>query len=169
MTFRAQILAIGLLVPLLAHTESVDLALVTLKKLVEAVRTGSAETVVELTHPKVHEMVGGRETMLATLSQTFESSKAAGHRLQRVEIGKPSALGRDGRRVFIFFPYIGLSGGNENTTTIQAFYLGISDDNGGSWKFVDGSRMDQRSVRIFIPSYSGQPALPSVKHTTERK
>lgn len=168
MTMRVRLLFLAILFPILAHAEPAQVALFTLKRLVEAVRTGNSETVVELTYPKVHEMLGGREMMLTTLSQTFEAARSAGHTLRQVVIGKPSSIGNDGKRLFIFFPYIGVSGGNGSTTTIEAFYLGISEDNGNSWKFVDGSRMDQRAVKIFIPSYSGHPALPKIKHTTER-
>lgn len=167
---RARIpLLLAMLFPLLTYAEPVDVALVTVKQLVQAVRAGNAETVVDLTHAKVHEMLGGREKMLATLSETFGLARAAGHKLSKVEIGQPSSLGHDGKRLFLFIPYISVAGSNQQTTTIEAFYLGISEDNGASWKFVDGSRMDQQSVKIFIPSYSGQPALPSVRRITERK
>jgi hypothetical protein len=169
MNLRIGILLLALICPLLAYAQPAEVALATLQRLVEAVRTGDAETVVNLTHAKVHEMAGGREKMLIILTETFQSAKNAGHKLDQVVIGQPSSFGRNGKQLFIFVPYIGRSRNNERSTTIEAFYLGISEDSGASWRFVDGSRMGQQNIKIFIPSYSGQPPLPSTKHTTERR
>lgn len=165
----ARLLFIALIIPGFAYASPTAKALATMQRLVDAVRIGDAKAVVNLTHPKVHELAGGREKILSVLTETFLSAKITGHTLDRVVIGKPSALGRDGKQIFLFVPYIGVSSNNERSTTIEAFYLGISADDGDTWRFVDGSRMDQQTIKLFIPSYSGEPPLPRTKHTVERR
>jgi len=167
-SYIMRMLILALICPGFAYAQPTSEALSTVQRLLEAVRTGEAITVVNLTHPKVHELAGGREKMLSLLTETFRSAKAAGHKLDKVVIGKPSALGRDGEQVFLFVPYIGVSSNKERSTTIEAFYLGISADSGQTWRFVDGSRMDQNNIKLFIPSYSGTPPLPRTKHTIEQ-
>lgn len=169
MNHRIVALLLAFVFPLFASAQPTEVAKATLEKLVDAIRTGDAGTVVNLTHPKVHGMVGGREKMLAALTETFRSARNTGHKLDQIVVGQPSPLGRDGKQIFVFFPYVGVSSNNEISTTIEAFYLGVSEDSGLNWKFVDGSRMDQRNIKMFIPSYSGQPPLPSTRRTTERK
>lgn len=165
----ARILLIILICPGLAYAQPTAEALSTLQKLVDAVRIGDAKAVVNLTHPKVHELAGGCEKMLSVLTETFQSAKINGHTLDRVVVGKPSALGRDGKQIFLFVPYVGVSSNNERSAKIEAFYLGISADDGDTWRFVDRSRMDQQTIKLFIPSYSGEPPLPRTKHTVERR
>lgn len=167
--YITRILLLALICPGFAYAQPTAEALATVQRLLEAVRKGEARTVVNLTHPKVHELVGGREKMLSVLTDAFQSAKIAGHKLDQVVIGQPSAIGRDGEQVFLFVPYIGVSSNKERSTTIEAFYLGISADAGDTWRFVDGSRMDQQNIKLFIPSYSGTPPFPRTKHTVERR
>lgn len=164
-----RLLLILLICPRFAYAQPTVEALATLQRLVDAVRMGDAKAVVNLTHPKVHELAGGREKMLSVLTETLQSAKITGHKRDRVVIGKPSALGRDGKQIFFFVPYVGVSSNNERSATIEAFYLGISADDGDTWRFVDGSRMDQQTIKLFIPSYSGEPPLPRTKHMVERR
>lgn len=167
--YIARMLLLSLIFPGFAFAEPTAEALTTVHSLLEAVRIGEAKAVIDLTHPKVHELTGGRQKLLSVLTETFRSAKIAGHKLDQVVIGQPSALGRDGKQVFLFIPYIGVSSIKERHTTIEAFYLGISADAGNTWRFVDGSRMDQQNIKLFIPSYSGDPPLPRTKHTVERR
>jgi hypothetical protein len=43
-----------------------------------------------------------------------------------------------------------------------SYFIGRSADGGVSWHFVDGGSLDADQIRIVIPSYDGQPPLPSV-------
>lgn len=165
----ARMLLLALIYPGLAFAQPTTEALATAQKLLEAVRTGDAKGVVNLTHSKVHELVGGREKMQSLLTETFRSARIAGHKLDRVVLGQSSEIGRDGKNIFLFIPYTGVSSNSGHSTTIEAFYLGISADAGNTWKFVDGSRLNQQNIKLFIPSYSGEPPLPTTKHTYERR
>lgn len=165
----AALLTAAVLFPVCTFAQPAETAMATVRKLVNAVRGFDAQTVVDLTDPEVHELMGGRDKMLAALTTTFKAAKDSGNRLERVELGVPSTLGRDGRNLFLFVPYNATSSNRERSTTIQAFYLGKSADNGATWRFVDGSRIDQQSILLFLPAYRGEPPLPGTKHVTERK
>ncbi|MCK7494823.1 MAG: hypothetical protein MZW92_29710 [Comamonadaceae bacterium] len=95
--------------------------------------------------------------------------KSAGHNPDEAKLGQPSALGRDGEQFFVFVPYIAVSGNKDRTTTIEAFYLGISSGTSNAWTFVDGSRINSQNIKLFIPSYSGNPPLPQTKHTVVQR
>lgn len=65
MSYIMRMLILALICPGFAYAQPTSEALSTVKTLLEAVRTGEAITVVNLTHPKVHELAGGRENALA--------------------------------------------------------------------------------------------------------
>ena len=101
------------ILPLLAHAQPTEVAMANVKKLLQAVSTGDADTVVNLTNGKLHQMLGGREKMIATLTETFRSAQRAGHKLNQFSVGQPSPLGRDGKQIFLFIPYVGTFSNNE--------------------------------------------------------
>ena len=68
MSYIMRMLILALICPGFAYAQPTSEALSTVKRLLEAVRTGEAITVVNLTHPKVHELAGGREKMLSLLT-----------------------------------------------------------------------------------------------------
>ncbi|MGC1388435.1 MAG: hypothetical protein WA807_10545 [Steroidobacteraceae bacterium] len=45
-------------------------------------------------------------------------------------------------------------------TLSKAFFIGISEDNGVSWKFVDGQKTTPENIGSIIPGYGGATLPP---------
>lgn len=96
----------------------------------------------------------------AELNVTFENIRLAHPEAQQFDLGKPTEpFAGDGRQ-YIFIPY-------QETMTVKgqrysqtAYFIGVSENAGASWKFVDGIGFSERNIRTVIPSYAGGPLPP---------
>jgi hypothetical protein len=102
----------------------------------------------------------GLGELRAQLNVSFENLKLVHGETERFEFGAPgSTFAGDGKQ-YIFIPY-------QETMNIQgqrysqtAYFIGVSEDAGGSWKFVDGIGFSEKNIRTIIPSFSGGPLPP---------
>lgn len=95
----------------------------------------------------------------AELNVSFENIKLVHGETERFDLGAAgSPFSGDGKQ-YIFIPY-------QETMVIQgqrysqtAYFIGVSEDQGVTWKFVDGIGFSLKNIRTVIPSYNGG-ALP---------
>jgi hypothetical protein len=96
----------------------------------------------------------------AQLNVSFESIKLVHGQTERFDVGTAwSPFTGDGKQ-YIFIPY-------QETMNIQgqrysqtAYFIGVSEDAGASWKFVDGIGFSMKNIRTVIPSFTGGPLPP---------
>jgi hypothetical protein len=60
-----------------------------------------------------------------------------------------------GRR-YIFIPYTAVLVGMGRRVAAKSFFIGVSEDDGSSWKFVDGQRLTKDMIGQIIPGYVGK-------------
>ena len=102
----------------------------------------------------------GLGELRAQLNVSFENIKLVHGETERFELGTAgSPFPGDGRQ-YIFIPY-------QETMLIQgqrysqtAYFIGVSENSGESWKFVDGIGFSEKNIRTLIPSYGGAPLPP---------
>jgi hypothetical protein len=98
----------------------------------------------------------------AAQTRFFDALRENGSRYARFEItGTPVTFAKGGAR-YAFVPYRSASVLKEQRHESTSYFIGRSADGGVSWHFVDGGSLDADQIRIVIPSYDGQPPLPSV-------
>lgn len=139
------------------------------RDLVRAAAALDAEGVIALTHPRVHELSGGAAESQARLRATFASLRTKGlahelglRTLERAEILAPGKPWRASPQVLaVFVPYRAIEQSHHGRTAVRAFYLGLSEDGGRRWRFVDGAQLDSPRLRQFAPAWPGQPELPA--------
>jgi hypothetical protein len=96
----------------------------------------------------------------AELNVSFENIKLVHGETERFDLGTAgSPFPGDGKQ-YIFIPY-------HETMIVQgqrysqiAYFIGVSEDAGKSWKFVDGNGFSEKNIRTVIPSYGGGPLPP---------
>lgn len=150
-----------------AARDAASLALEQARRLAAAATALDADTVISLTSPRVYELSGDAAQARARVKAVFEDIKADGlsHELdlrtmESVQVRSPAPLLRSGKRLAAFLPYEGVERSIQGRVRVTAFYLGLSEDAGKTWRFVDGARLDGRSIKLFLPSYGGTPPLP---------
>jgi hypothetical protein len=117
------------------------------------------DKVADATFPAALQAAGGREHLIAATKQTFESSKI---QITRAVISSPSQLVDTGSRLFAVLPETLDLGVRGNSLRSESFLLGISDDRGRTWRFVDGAD-GSVSISKLIPDMPATVILPARK------
>jgi hypothetical protein len=96
----------------------------------------------------------------AQLNVSFENIKLVHGETERFDLGVAGSPFHGDGKQYIFIPY-------QETMVIQgqrysqtAYFIGVSEDAGVSWKFIDGIGFSEKNIRTVIPSYGGGPLPP---------
>ena len=141
------------------QAEKVDLRLDKLRnqaaKLYKAFDNNNSDEFTELIHPKIIEKFGSKEkfnSMMKNLakrnSETFESFASS--------VEKPLQIFEIDEQLFGVVPYKleGITFEKNKVVTIGSV-VGISNDNGENWKFVNGSKF-----KVLFPNAADQVQIP---------
>ena len=117
--------------------------------------SGDFEKMADLTHPKAFEIAGSRENYIAYMRKGFQMTKEIFESFSWT-IGTPSNLVEIDGQLFGIVPRT-LSGVTvKKTKTIQeGSIIGVSTDNGKTWKFVNGT-----NFKVFFPAYVDKISIP---------
>jgi hypothetical protein len=116
----------------------------------EALKKEDYAKVVDLTYPKVVELVGGREKMIDVLKVGMKKLKDEGFSFRSVEVAEPGEYVEEGKSTYVVVPTtteMSVPGGR---MVLRSYLLGISTDGGKAWTFVDGSGMGTVEKRKMI-------------------
>ena len=108
-------------------------------EIIAAIKKEEYAKVVDLTYPKVVELMGGREKMLAQLEAGMKQLKEKGFSFKSVEVGEPGDLLIEGKNTFAIVPTTTEMAAPGGKIVLESYLLGISADGGKAWTFVDGS------------------------------
>jgi hypothetical protein len=115
----------------------------------------------DLTYPKVVQMTGGREKMIAYLRSGTTRMKADGSVILSTDIGNPSAVTAAGPDLFSVVPTdteMKVKGGK---LKIKSFMIAVSSDAGKTWSFIDGGDVDDQKIRTVLPNLPATLKLPA--------
>jgi hypothetical protein len=93
------------------------------------------------------------------VAEVFGNLKAVGASYSKFDLAAPWPTFLIGQRTYAFVPYTYELLARGQTTFVQAFFVGVSDDGGRTWKFIDGVTIKPENVGIIIPRFGGG-ALP---------
>jgi hypothetical protein len=133
----------------------------------EAIKKEDYAKVIDLTYPKVIELMGGREKMIATLETGMKQLKEQGFAFRSLEVGEPGEFLAEGKNTFVVVPTtteMTVPGGK---MTIKSYLLGISPDGGKAWTFVDGNGIGTPEKReMVLPKLPEKLELPEPQKPT---
>jgi len=139
------------------------------QKCAKAILTNDYDTVVKYTHKRVIDGVGGKEAMIAALKDGTEQMRSQGISIVHVKIGDPQKPQKTGEWVTVLIPEtitMKVPGGK---FVQESCLLGISEDQGKSWVFLDvGPVTKEQLVQIF-PELDGKIQLPAKKQPVFNK
>ena len=116
--------------------------------------------VAEMTYPPLVEKVGGRDKMIASIKSGMEAMKAQGVSFQSVSVeDDPSDTVPNGSELYVVVPYTLKMNVPQGTLAAKTYVIGISGDNGKSWKFVNGAK-DMGRIKELLPNLPDQLKLP---------
>jgi hypothetical protein len=104
-----------------------------------AVASGNYARLVDLTYPKVVEMIGGRDKMIQTLQRGSEDMKAHGSAILGAEVDEPKEVVTAGDKRFAIVPMTVSVQVPDGTLRSKGFPIAVSEDRGKTWTFIDGA------------------------------
>jgi hypothetical protein len=118
--------------------------------------------IIDSTYPKLVEMGGGREKLLAATKAAMEQMAASGMEIISFKAEKPGSITGSGRDLATVVPTTLDMRVNAKTTMSQkSFLLAISSDGGSSWTFIDGSALTPEIVKAVLPESLHGIQLPA--------
>ena len=129
--------------------------------LVACLRALDAQCAARYTDTRFLEQQGAsRAELIAAADELNQNLRSLGAKYTRFDLGKPwTPFAGDGR-LYTFVPYTQTLEAGDRKATVTAYFIGLSDDQGASWTFVDGIHTSADTIRQVIPSYSGAPLPP---------
>jgi hypothetical protein len=126
------------------------------ERLVVCMKSFDAKCVVTLTYVMVFEDRGITDDELALrMTDMYQKLRFMGATYSSFELATAWKVILANGRYYIFIPYSAVVDVDGQKTSQQSFLLGVSEDSGISWKFVDGASVTQDNVVSIIPGYSG--------------
>jgi hypothetical protein len=126
-------------------------------RLVSCMKAFDAACANSFTYTKVLEAHGiSRSQLDQAVTNLYGNMKSTHVAYSRFDLEAPWSPFVKGGRSYVFVPYNAVLEGNGRKMTAKAFFIGISEDSGVSWKFVDGQQITKDTIGHVIPGYVGQ-------------
>jgi hypothetical protein len=133
-----------------------------IKTMLDAVTAGDAKTVISMTHPKVVERLGGSEKATAKTKAMMDDVKAKGNDFRMTELRQPAIAKNKGDYYAVAAYTLVINGGTKRVIQKTAA-IGISSDEGKTWKFINLDSEGEAKIRRVLPDLPRELAIP--KHT----
>jgi len=118
----------------------------------------------DLIHPKVIEMAGGRERMIAEMTKELKQMEAEGVVVLSSTCGEPTQFFRDGSEsLYAVLPTTSKIKAQTGIFQSESSMIAVSSDDGANWKLIDASGKDQGELKKLIPGVADRLKLPPDK------
>ncbi len=129
---------------------------------------GDFGAVVDLTHPRVISLMGGRAQMVGLLESGRKKFLDQGYEFRSLRVEEPSDLVVQGDEIYAVVPFSIVLKAPGGQVMAQGFALGVSPDRGRSWSFVNGDP-DSRLLRQVLPDLPERLRFPERRKATYEK
>jgi hypothetical protein len=109
---------------------------------------------------KLIELMGGKAAVEKTIRTGYGQMKEKGITFQSVKIGTPSAPAPYGPVNACLVPQTIIMNMPEGKLKIVSNLVGVSDDSGKTWVFIDTAQLSDDKLAILYPDLAGKLKLP---------
>jgi hypothetical protein len=107
-------------------------------------------------------LAGGRKAMAEVLARTKAKLADGGVEPVGAEVDPPTRVVAAGGKVFAIVPMRVTLKLRGTGVLVHSYMLGVSADDGQTWKFVDGSHLTRVMVEKLFPGFPSDLQLPEV-------
>jgi len=139
------------------------------RKLVDALARKDYATFIDLTYPKVVEIGGGREKLLARMTDEMKTMEMEGVTLLSSTTSPPTQFVSDAGGIYAVVPVTTKIKARDGVFQTEGSLIAVSTDGGQSWTFVDATGRDQTELKKVLPNFDKlkvPPEKPPVKVAT---
>ncbi len=136
------------------------------QKMMDATCAGDYRTVLDMTHPKVLESMGGKDAALKQIETAMNAIKGQGIAFKVIEVSTPTVM-KGGKDHYSVTPYSLLMTMPGKKITIASAVVGVSSDEGKSWKFLNLDEKGEKGVREMLPQLPAEMKIPKQEQKVE--
>ncbi len=129
----------------------------------QAMLKDDCEKILDLTHPEIIRMGGGRVRMLEAMKRVMEQMKAKGFEFQSAKIGDKVQLAAVADKRYAVIPLLLEIKTPDGLLSASSFLLGISPDKGKTWTFINGDKARDPAVKNLLSDLPPSLKLPERK------
>jgi len=129
------------------------------QKMMDATCSGDYSTVLDMTYPKVIEMMGGKEAALKEIEGAMKAIKGQGITFKVKEVNTPTVM-KGGKDHYSVTSYALLMTFGEKKVTLNSAVVGISTDEGKTWKYINLDDKGEKGVREMLPNLPAEMKIP---------
>jgi hypothetical protein len=118
---------------------------------------------IDLIYPKVVELAGGRERMLAAINKELKDMEGEGVTIIEATSGTPTQFLNDSGNIYAVVPTKLKMKAKDGIFLQEGAMIGVSSDGGARWSFVDASGKDQSELKTILPNVADKLNLPGEK------
>jgi hypothetical protein len=108
---------------------------------------GDVVAIVDRMHPKLLELLGGRDAAIATMAEVFERNDIA---IIDVEIGTPTGFYQAAGETVVFVPTKTIMRAGDQRILSLGYLAASRSSPDAPWVFVDGAGIDERRTLFYL-------------------
>jgi hypothetical protein len=133
------------------------------QKCADALLAGDYDTLIAYTHPKIVELMGGKEVMVETLKRGATAMATQGNAIEKIAMSVPDQPKTSDGVIYALVT---------ETLTIKApggkiikesAMVALSRDAGKKWMFIDADSVNDPNMKVAIPELVGKISPPAPK------
>lgn len=130
------------------------------RTVITAVEKGDVESMLDLTHPRILEITGGRAAMQGVLTMLMQQWKTKGLSYRLVEFPDPPTFHKGTENEFVLVPTHTVMVVPGKTIDSRQFQMGVRKLGETKWKYVDGAKLTPEFARMLFPDFPKEAVLP---------
>jgi hypothetical protein len=125
---------------------------------------------VDLLYPPFVDSMGGKKLFIEQVSKSMKQAAASGAYPETFTVGDAIDFAAVGNKVAVTIPFeLKLhEKGKETLTSTTGKLVGISNDNGKKWTFIDATSMRPIDILQFLPEFAGKLQVLATQPTPVR-
>ncbi|MEI6246991.1 MAG: hypothetical protein WCP67_00485 [Verrucomicrobiota bacterium] len=129
-----------------------------------AAAKGDADKVLQLTHPALHSLFGGKEPFEAATRLALKSL-AGKNVVEKVTFGLPTELLVAGVEEICFVPFVQIARAGDIRTRAESYFIAVHPAGQADWKFIDaaGLRKHPELLHQLFPGLPKEVVTPPNK------
>lgn len=129
----------------------------------DALLNGDYKKLIERTHTRIVQEMGGPEQAVAFVAEGIEAMKADGITMESVTIGDPSEPVAHEAMVAAIVPQNIILNTPKGRFRKEGHLLAISEDGGATWSYMDTGTLNEQMLQDYFPALADQIKLPPKK------
>ncbi len=127
----------------------------------DALVGGELDRFVGWTNPKLVQVMGGRQRLVDMLKSGQKEMARQGIQVLSATIQSRAELAQGGNDWFAIVPYDLEMSVPQGRALVRTWLLGVSSDQGKTWTFIDGGKLNPEAIQQYFPNFPAKLTLPA--------